>query len=94
MSGNLERAIEKKNTKHNKKEIIGESFIAVEDRRRVESGMGEYKEGYREFKGKEEFPSNVFYTTVALFIWLGIIHFIVLLVLFTVFFLPLTKSLM
>ncbi|KAK0605731.1 hypothetical protein LWI29_030138 [Acer saccharum] len=55
--------------------------------------MGEYKEGYREFKGKEEFPSNVFYTTVALFIWLGIIHFIVLLVLFTVFFLPLTKSL-
>ena len=56
--------------------------------------MGEYKEGYREFKGKEEFPSNVFYTTVALFIWLGIIHFLVLLVLFTVFFLPLTKSLM
>ncbi|TXG59270.1 hypothetical protein EZV62_013843 [Acer yangbiense] len=55
--------------------------------------MGEYKEGYREFKGKEEFPSNVFYTTVALFIWLGIIHFLVLLVLFTVFFLPLTKSL-
>ncbi|KAK1587935.1 hypothetical protein Q3G72_018392 [Acer saccharum] len=55
--------------------------------------MGEHKEGYREFKGKEEFPSNVFYTTVALFIWLGIIHFLVLLVLFTVFFLPLTKSL-
>ncbi|KAK1587942.1 hypothetical protein Q3G72_018510 [Acer saccharum] len=55
--------------------------------------MGEHKEGYREFKGKEGFPSNVFYTTVALFIWLGIIHFLVLLVLFTVFFLPLTKSL-
>jgi hypothetical protein len=48
----------------------------------------------RVFKGREEFESNVLHTVVALGIWLGIIHFNVALLLFSLYFLPLSKSLL
>ncbi|KAL5752244.1 hypothetical protein ACOSP7_022431 [Xanthoceras sorbifolium] len=54
----------------------------------------EYNPVYRVFKGNEEFHSNVVHTMLALALWLGIIHFNVLLVLFTIFFMPLSKSLL
>lgn len=43
--------------------------------------------------GREEFGSSALHTLVALGLWLGTIHFNVVLVLFTLFFLPLSKAL-
>jgi hypothetical protein len=48
----------------------------------------------RVFKGREEFESNVLHAVVALGIWLGAIHFNVALLLFSLYFLPLSKSLL
>ena len=48
----------------------------------------------RVFKGREEFESNVLHSVVALGIWLGAIHFNVALFLFSLYFLPLSKSLL
>ncbi|GKV21856.1 hypothetical protein SLEP1_g31794 [Rubroshorea leprosula] len=50
-------------------------------------------DGYREFRGRDKFPSTTFLTILALSIWLGAIHFNAFLVLFSLFFLPLSKSL-
>lgn len=59
----------------------------------VESDRKTSPEGYREFSGRKEFPSNIFLSIFALTLWLGSIHFNVLLVLFSLIFLPLSKSL-
>ncbi|VVA10110.1 PREDICTED: diacylglycerol [Prunus dulcis] len=46
------------------------------------------------FKGREKFGSNALHTVVALGIWLGTIHFNVILVFFAILFLPLSKALL
>ncbi|KAI3426627.1 uncharacterized protein J3R85_009825 [Psidium guajava] len=47
------------------------------------------------FNGREEFPSsNIWHTMVALGIWLGAIHFVALLVLFSLLFLSPSKALL
>lgn len=53
----------------------------------------EHGHGYREYRANEEFPSNIMQAMLALGIWLGAIHFNVVLVFFSVVFLPLSKSL-
>ncbi|GLU19635.1 hypothetical protein SLE2022_358730 [Rubroshorea leprosula] len=47
----------------------------------------------KEFRGREEFRSTVFHAILALTLWLGPIYFNVFLVLISLFFLPLSKSL-
>lgn len=54
----------------------------------------ERERGYREYRGNEEFPSNMMHTMVALGIWLGSIHFNVLLILVSFTFFPLSISLL
>ncbi|GAY50383.1 hypothetical protein CUMW_126170 [Citrus unshiu] len=54
----------------------------------------ERERGYREYRGKEEFPSNMLHTMVALGIWLGSIHFNVLLILVSITFFPLSISIL
>nr|ARF06254.1 diacylglycerol acyltransferase 2 [Litchi chinensis] len=51
-------------------------------------------EEYKVFKGRDEFDSNIMRAMLALAIWLGTIHFNVLLVLTSIFILPLSKSLL
>lgn len=54
----------------------------------------EHEHGYREYQGNEEFPSNIMHTIVALGIWLGSIHFNVLLIIVSFTFFPLSISLL
>lgn len=61
-----------------------------------ESKVGEDRQKkLRVFNGREEFPSsNIWHTTVALGIWLGGIHFVVVLVLFSLLFLSPSNALL
>ncbi|GLT29984.1 hypothetical protein SLA2020_048110 [Shorea laevis] len=47
----------------------------------------------KEFRGREEFRSTIFDAILALTLWLGPIYFNAFLVLISLFFLPLSKSL-
>ncbi|OMO61330.1 Diacylglycerol acyltransferase [Corchorus capsularis] len=49
--------------------------------------------GYREFHGRNEFPSNTMHALLAIGIWLGAIHFNAFLILFSLLFLHLSKFL-
>ncbi|XP_039064390.1 diacylglycerol O-acyltransferase 2-like [Hibiscus syriacus] len=44
--------------------------------------------GYRKFNGRDEFPSNMFHGILAFVLWLGSLHFIFFLLLFSFLFLP------
>ncbi|MBA0741149.1 hypothetical protein Gogos_014320 [Gossypium gossypioides] len=50
--------------------------------------------GYRQFKGRDEFPSNILLGTLACAIWIGSMHFNASLLLFSFLFLPFSKFLL
>ncbi|KAB2055811.1 hypothetical protein ES319_A11G063000v1 [Gossypium barbadense] len=50
--------------------------------------------GYREFRGKDEFPSNMLHGILAIAMWIGSVHFDFFLLLFSFLFLPFSKFLM
>ncbi|TYG92850.1 hypothetical protein ES288_A11G065100v1 [Gossypium darwinii] len=50
--------------------------------------------GYRQFKGRDEFPFNILHGTLACAIWIGSMHFNVSLLLFSFLFLPFSKFLL
>ncbi|KAK8710949.1 hypothetical protein V6N13_146257 [Hibiscus sabdariffa] len=50
--------------------------------------------GYREFSGKDEFPSNMFHGILAISLWLGPMHFNFFLLLLSFLFFPFSKFLM
>ncbi|KAA3475575.1 Diacylglycerol O-acyltransferase 2-like protein [Gossypium australe] len=50
--------------------------------------------GYREFRGKDEFPSNMLHGILAIAMWIGSVHFDIFLFLFSFLFLPFSKFLM
>ncbi|XWS41374.1 hypothetical protein CRYUN_Cryun17cG0076200 [Craigia yunnanensis] len=56
-----------------------------------EPGLGS---GYREFSGRHEFPSNMVHGILAIGMWIGAMHFNVLLLLLCLLFLPFSKFLL
>lgn len=76
--------------------------------RRLENTMGEQRDetkaaasaaaaelgpGYREFSGRNEFPSNMAHGVLAIAIWIGAMHFNALLIILGFLFLPFSKFL-
>ncbi|KAK8325622.1 hypothetical protein V6Z12_A11G063600 [Gossypium hirsutum] len=50
--------------------------------------------GYREFNGRNEFPSNILHDSLAILLWIGPLHLNFFIVLFSLLFLPFSKFLM
>lgn len=60
------------------------------EERKTTSGP-ELRPGYREFNGRNEFPSNMMNGVLAIVLWIGAMHFNALLLLLSSLFLPFSK---
>lgn len=71
--------------------VLGQAALGTMAEEPATAGAGS---GYREFRGKDEFPSNMLHGILAIAMWIGSVHFDFFLLLFSFLFLPFSKFLM
>lgn len=69
---------------------LGQAALGTMAEELAAAGAGS---AYREFRGKNEFPSNLLHGILAIAMWIGSVHFDIFLLLFSFLFLPFSKFL-